>query len=189
MIRTVLIAMAAGALAFCGTVPASAQWDPNDDTFDPSIKSVVIGDRSWLGDPSPFVLEELRRTGYTYVSATNYEGMAPSVTISLMVPIKLGETKPLGAALFFDRAKAKSMSRLLTKTLESKAKETEPMEIVTTIENATWRLVPTEEEGKRLFVFENKKKDEVDRYRFSANALKKLLGAFEHARNNLKDEK
>lgn len=55
---------------FAGSLIAD-DWDPNDDTFDPQVKSVVIGDRSWIGDPSPFVQAGLSRTGYTYVNATD----------------------------------------------------------------------------------------------------------------------
>ena len=57
----------------------AADWDPMDETFDPSIHSVVIGDRSWLGDPSPFTHVGLKRTGYTHVMPTNWEGFDPSI--------------------------------------------------------------------------------------------------------------
>lgn len=82
-----------------------ADWDPNDDTFDPSIHSVVVGDASWLGDPSPFVHLGLPRTGYTHVNQTNWEGFDPAVQISLMVPLEPGEkTPPAGGMLLLNQA-------------------------------------------------------------------------------------
>lgn len=167
-------------------------WDPNDDSFDPGIQSVVIGNRSWLGDPSPFVLQSVERTGYTHVNATNYEGMDPSVVISLMVPIVPGETKPLGASLFFDRKRAeaaRSTLKAVLKEHEGESKERAPIELKTSLEQADWKLVTAKHKDQPVFVLENKAKEQTDQYRFSVNALKKLLGAFEHALANLKDKK
>ncbi|MEL6107864.1 MAG: hypothetical protein AAFU85_17705 [Planctomycetota bacterium] len=174
------------------TAATAQQWDPNDDTFDPAIQSVVIGNRSWLGDPSPFVFQSLKRTGYTHVNATNYEGMAPSVVVSLMVPIVPGETKALGASLFFDRKRAVAMQSLLKAALKEReegSKERPPIKLETSLDQADWKLVTAEEEGQRIFALENKIEEKTDRYRFSVNAMKKLLGAFEHAIANLQAKK
>jgi hypothetical protein len=158
-------------------------WDPNDDTFDPNIKSVVIGNASWIGDPSPFVHTDTSRTGYTYVNATNFEGFPPSVQISLMVPLAPGETKPsVGGMLMFNKDQAVKIVQILTDVLKADKKEKQNrIQIETSLKDADWVLVATTDNGQRFLQFENKLKDRVDKYRFSINASRKLLGAVQHS--------
>ncbi|EMI17541.1 hypothetical protein RMSM_05534 [Rhodopirellula maiorica SM1] len=165
-------------------------WDPNDDTFDPSIQSVVIGDSSWIGDPSPFVHTGSSRTGYTYVNATAYEGMDPSVQISLMVPLKPGETVPAaGGMLMFGKEQAEAFAKTWAGQIESQDKEKQQrLPIKTSIAQANWALTVAVKEGQRFLQLENTSKDKVDTYRFSFNASKKLLGAIEHSIKKLKSK-
>ncbi|MCC9601702.1 hypothetical protein LOC67_14175 [Stieleria sp. JC731] len=177
------------ALALCclGNLQADP-WHADDDTFDPSIQSVVIGNRSWIGDPSPFVHQPSGRTGYTYVNAANYEGMDPSVQISLMVPIEIGETKPVGGGmLMVNRKQYESLSKAFKSAIAAKATDkVEPQPLVTGIKDAKWILLADVKDAKRSVVLENKVGEETHRYHFSVNATKKLLGAMEHAKAQLK---
>ena len=173
---------------FAGSLSAD-DWDPNDDTFDPNIKSVVIGDRSWIGDPSPFVHTGSSRTGYTHVNATNWEGFDPAVQISLMVPLKVGETQPpAGGMLMFNKDQTVKVVKILTDALKADQKEVKRTQISTSLKDADWALVSTTDQGQRFLVLENKTKDKVHQYRFSVNATKKLIGAVKHSLKNLDSE-
>ncbi len=171
---------------FAGSLTAD-DWDPNDDTFDPTIKSVVIGNASWIGDPSPFVHTNTSRTGYTYVNETNFEGFPPSVQISLMVPLAPGETKPsVGGMLMFNKDQTVKIARVLTEVLKANEQEQKNrIQIETSLKDADWVLVFVTDNGQRFLQLENKLKDKVDKYRFSINASKKLLGAVQHSLKGL----
>lgn len=169
----------------------AADWDPNDNTFDPKIQSVVIGNRSWLGDPSPFVHVESSRTGYTHVNATNYPNLDPAVVISLMVPLNVGETKPpAGGMLMLDQEQSavfiKSAEQILGNKESAKEKK---RTIKTMLEGATWTMIPVlGDSQQRAIRLENKTDDKVFVYQFSANATKKLIGAIRHSVDKLAKE-
>jgi hypothetical protein len=162
-------------------------WDANDDTFDPNIKSVVIGDRSWIGDPSPFVHSGTSRTGYTYVNATQFEGFPPSVQISLMVSLAAGETAPpAGGMLMFNKEQTAEMVKVLSEALTAgKKDQAKRIQIKTSLKDADWALVTITDKDQRFIQLEFKTEDKIDKYRFSINASKKLLGAVQHSLKNL----
>ncbi|QDT11310.1 hypothetical protein [Planctomycetes bacterium K23_9] len=163
----------------------AGDWDPNDDTFDPSIKSVVVENTTWLGDPSPFVHLGIPRTGYTHVNQTNWDGFDPSVQISLMVPLKPGETKPrAGGMLMMNQAQTTELIQVIEGALKSEPKE-ERIQIKTGMKDADWALTFATDKESRFLQLENKTKDKVDAYRFSINASKKLLGAIRHSLKQL----
>lgn len=174
---------------FAGSLVA-ADWDPNDDTFDPSLQSVVIGNRSWLGDPSPFVHQGSSRTGYTHVNAAHYEGFDASVVISLMVPLEPGETKPAGGGmLMLNESQTQKAIESLTAMLNAdKAEAAKPVEVETALQGATWKLIPKTESDKRFIDLENETKESTHTYRFSINACKKLLGAIKHSQKSLAEK-
>ncbi|MCA9135705.1 MAG: hypothetical protein KDB00_03075 [Planctomycetales bacterium] len=175
------------ACVFVGPIVAG-DWDANDDSFDPNIHSVVIGDRSWLGDPSPFVFTELSRRGYTHVNATNYEGFDPSVAISLMVPNPLGDTSsPHGGMLMMNKDQTLVFIKHVTDLLKAEEKDSEKrIEIKSAFKGADWALVSKHDDSGQLIVqLENKTADKTDVYRFTANASKKLLGAIRHSLKKL----
>ncbi|QDV41053.1 hypothetical protein Enr13x_08910 [Stieleria neptunia] len=162
-------------------------WSAEDDTFDPSLPSVVIGDRSWIGDPSPFVHAQSSRTGYTHVNATNYPGLDPAVQLSLMLPLKAGETQPPGGGmLLLNEAQTRTLIKAFTDAVESKPGEKpEGVQIETSLEGAIWSLTAAEDDETRVVHLENKLKEKTHRYRFSVNASKKLLGAIKHSLEKL----
>lgn len=175
------------ACVFSGSL-AAADWDANDESFDPSIHSVVIGNRSWLGDPSPFIFLELSRTGYTHVNATNYEGFDPSVAISLMVPSEPGETTPPSSGmLMMNKDQTLAFIKLVTERLKTDDREAAKRTPIETVyDHADWALVSVDDEaGRRYVQLENKTKDKTDAFRFTEKASKKLLGAIRHSLKSL----
>ena len=175
----------------CGLLVAD-DWDPNDDTFDPTIKSVVIGNRSWIGDPSPFLHTGTPRTGYTHVNATNFKGFPPAVQISLMVPLEVGETKPpAGGMLMFDKALTLKFVEAFETAIKLSQEKTDqqtklqPVKITTSLKGADWKLVLVRDKKQSFLELRNKTQDKTDNYRFSVNASKKLLGAVQHSLKSL----
>lgn len=179
--------------ATSGTLLA-ADWDPNDDTFDPTIHSVVVGEASWLGDPSPFVHLGLRRTGYTHVNPTDWKGFDPSVQISLMVPKQPGEKSQQGTGmLMMNRSQTLEFLKVVETGLKSAAqqkakapKKPKRIRINSAFKDADWALAFVSEKGKRFVNLENKSKGKTNTYRFSINASKKLLGAIKHSLKKVK---
>ncbi len=166
-------------------------WDANDATFDSSIKSVVIGDRTWIGDPSPFMHTGTPRTGYTYVNTTNFQGFPPAVQVSLMVPTAVGETKaPAGGMMMFDKDQTAKMIEILKEAVNAKKRDPKKrIQIKTALQGADWALVHVTNDGKQLLQLENKTKDKTEKYQFTINATKKLIGAIQHSLKNLKADK
>lgn len=195
MHRNLLVCWWAVSLTICGQLVAD-DWDPEDDTFDPNIKSVVIGERSWIGDPSPFKHVGLSRTGYTHVNATNFQGFPPAVQISLMVPSAAGETKPpAGGMLMFDQSQASKFIEVFDQAIkasmntDSGTSEFKPTSIKTSLKGANWTLQVVTENDQRLLelTYQTKQQtsEKADRYQFSINASKKLLGAVRHSLKGL----
>lgn len=167
-------------------------WDPNDDTFDPDVKSVVAGNRSWIGDPSPFVYVALSRTGYTHVQATDYAGFDPSVNISLMVPQEAGETQPPGGGMIMlNKQQVVELVKAVREMLKAESAELpKRLEFKTMLEGSQWALLSVPgDKGQRLLQLESKGEEKTDKYQFSVNATKKLLGAIEHSLSQLAEKK
>lgn len=170
-------------LAGTSATSHAQDWDANDDSFDPTIHSVVIGDASWLGDPSPFVHLQSTRTGYTHVGQVNWDGFEPSVQLSLMVPkLPTEEAPPAGGMLLMDKAQSLQFIKMFQEALNSESKEdTKPTQIKTSMKDAMWALRQSKADGSRFIDLENKEADKVVAYRFTINASRKLLQAFEHS--------
>ncbi|MCA9150314.1 MAG: hypothetical protein KDA92_13480 [Planctomycetales bacterium] len=169
------------------TAAIAQNWSADDDTFDPSLHSVTIGDATWIGDPSPFVHAGSGRTGYTYVNVVNYEGMDPSVQLSLMVPLAAGETQPAaGGMLMLNQKQAEAFMAAFSRDIKAEADE--PLErfpFATALKGADWALTVATTKRGRVLQLETKNEEKVDVYQFSVNASKKLLGALEHSYKKL----
>lgn len=170
-------------------------WDPEDTTFDPGVKSVVIGNRSWLGDPCPFMYTPLSRTGYTYVAATHFEGYPPSVQISLIVPLEPGETQSVGGMLMMNEEQARGLLNKLEAAIkhienskEKGSSERHQAVVDTAMDHVQWTVVTSVAAGKPCIQFDSKTNDKVEAFQFSVNATKKLIGAIQHALSQLKKE-
>ncbi|MCA9190813.1 MAG: hypothetical protein KDB03_03585 [Planctomycetales bacterium] len=130
--------------------PLLAQdWSAEDETFDPSIHSVVIGERSWIGDPSPFVHVDSARTGYTHVHATDYEGMAPAVQLSLMLPLLAGESEPPGGGMMLLNKEQTEVFMKAWSTAISRNPDQKPesISLKTSMSDAQWVLKCGGEKG------------------------------------------
>jgi hypothetical protein len=159
---------------------ASADWDPDDATFDPEVKSVVAHGSSRLGDPSPFQLEGVEPVGFTYVDARKDAGMGDLVGLSLLVPLLSGESAPRGGAIFLPPKQAQGISAALRKGSEMAEAGTASEVLFTTkgmMEGETWEL--TAKGGLVLLI--NRKKEGEDVYQFRPNPARKLAGALDHS--------
>jgi hypothetical protein len=168
-----------------------SDWHADDETFDPKLKSVVIGNNSWIGDPSPFQWVETQRTGYTHVQPTKYEGLPPAIQVSLMVPQGTTEDQPHhGTMLLLSAEQTAQMLTQLKSLIETKSeKGTEKQRLPTAMEQADWQLGKQLQANTQYVEFENKVSDQTFVYRFSIPATKKLIGAIEHALEGLKSDK
>ncbi|MEM9645202.1 MAG: hypothetical protein AAF989_09425 [Planctomycetota bacterium] len=169
-------------LCLVSGVSIAANWNAEDDTFDPGIHSVVIGDRSWLGDPSPFVHSGVQRTGYTHVQKTEWEGFEPSVQLSLIVPSKPGEKMTqVGGMLLLNEDQATKFLDVVESWFKSDSDSEKRIPIETGMKNAHWEFKFLTDKGQRFLQLESKNKEKVDRYRFGVNPSKKLVGAIRHS--------
>lgn len=173
----------------CGSATAD-DWHPDDDTFDPSIQSVVIGDRSWIGDPSPFVHTGIPRTGYTHVNSVAYQGFDPSVQISLLVPLEAGEkTPPAGGMLMLNKAQTVELIKAFEDGIKAEPTDKDQrIPIKTGFTDADWALTFASDKGQRFLQLENKTNDKVDAYRLTINASKKLVAAIKHSLKKLETD-
>ncbi|WP_182869731.1 hypothetical protein [Stieleria mannarensis] len=178
------------ALALIHGSAVADDWSPDDDTYDPTIQSVVIGDRSWIGDPSPFVHLGLSRTGYTYVAPVAYDGFDPSVQLSLMVPTKPGETTPpAGGMLMLNQTQATRLIKAFEAGLKAEPNDKDQrIPIKTAMQQADWALTFSADQNQRFLQLEHRSKDKVDTYRLTTNASKKLLGAIKHSLKKLEEK-
>jgi hypothetical protein len=180
-----------GCFLICFGSHQESEWRADDDTFDPSLHSVVIGKNSWIGDPSPFVLAGVNRTGYTYAQKTNYAGMPASVQLSLMIPLEGDETQPPGGGMLMtDAEQTKTFLELIRKGIDCKPADAfEAVEIKTAMADTKWALRLNQEDGKHLIELVDSQGDKEKVYQFSVNASKKLVGAIEHSLKKLLEEK
>ena len=87
-----------------------ADWNPDDDTFDPSIAETVANGSTRIGDPSPFRQDGYDIVGYTYLQAKSDENSGVLVWVSLIVPFVPAEMeKPGGASMFLTLEQAETL--------------------------------------------------------------------------------
>jgi len=149
-------------------------FDPEDDTFDPEVKTVIADGSTRLGDPSPFFREGYEERGFTHVQASKPEGSDPMVQVSfLKMPDADDPAKALGGAMFLPIENAETFATELAKgaTLEK------PVEVWDTEWAGKWTVSYQKDKG---VVVEQAMNGQVARYILSANAAKKLAGAVEY---------
>lgn len=183
---------------FSAGMASADGWNAEDETFDPNLPSVIIGNRTWIGDPVPFTLAtQSNRVGYTHIHTPNWAGFPPSVAISLMVPLQPGESKPIaGASLMLEQQQAALLAEKIAGMLkqETTAAEKSTMAkkwtLQTAMKGADWKLVSaTDDDQTRFIQLENKVQDQVHAYRFSSSASKKLISAVRHFQKQLNKTK
>src|SRR6056297_3673428 len=162
-------------LFLCAAFPAvSLAWDPEDDTFDPSIASVIANGATRIGDPSPYLREGYEEFGYTHVGSSIPEEGDPTINLSfIFMPSADDPAKAVGGSTFLPVDKAWR----LPGALEEGAALSGEFEIYQADWAGVWIL--TYEESKGV-IFTQKHNDQEARLVFSINAAKKLAGALRH---------
>lgn len=158
----------------------SHAWDPDDDTFDPSIQSVVADGASRIGDPSPFYREGYEERGFTYVAFTKPEEGETTVNLSLILPPDPDDpAKQLGGSIFLPIGAAEELAG----KLEDGADLAEAFVILEESWNGKWTLDSAE--GK--LVIQQEYQGETVKFSLSIPAAKKLAGALRHAIEGAKE--
>lgn len=176
MIRFLLLSLALSLPAFLQA------WDPDDDTFDPTIASVIADGATRIGDPSPFHREGYEERGFTHVGFSKPENGDPTVNLSLILPPDPDDpAKQLGGALYLPESKAKA----LADALETGADLAKPLLVWDVDWAGKWTLEYME--GKGL-VFTQDHMDRTVTFTLSIPAGKKLAGALRHSVGKLAEE-
>ena len=150
-------------------------FDPEDDSFDPDVKTVIADGSTRLGDPSPFIREGYEERGFTYVQASKPEGGAATVQVSfLKMPDQDDPAKALGGAMFLDVETAEKLAAALDKGAE----HAEPLVVWKSGWAGDWTISYQEEKG---VILEQAMNNQVARFILSVNAAKKLAGAVRHS--------
>lgn len=87
-------------------------WDPDDDTFDPAVASVVAEGGTRLGDPAPFLRDGSEETGFTHVTIQE-----DPVREMALISISLLHPDPteggMGGFLFLEADEAERLAQAL----------------------------------------------------------------------------
>lgn len=149
-------------------------WDPNDDTFDPAIESVIADGATLIVDPSPYVREGYEKFGFTHVASTIPEQGDTTINLSfIFMPAADDPNKAIGGSTFLSTENAEA----LVEALEKGAGLSGVFEIYKIDWAGLWSLVYEEDKGM-VFIQENN--GQTARLVFSINAAKKLAGALRH---------
>ncbi len=169
-------------ISFLFSILHAATWDPEDDTFDPSVKETIANGSSRIGDPSPFRQDGYDIVGYTYLVAKADENSGVLVWVSFIVPFVPGEMeKPGGATMFLSVKQAETLQALLTKaTKGAGAKDRKKVGVV--FENPTYETWKVFVDGgtDAPIVLHRKRAENTEQYRLALNPAKKMLDALNH---------
>ncbi|MEM1443143.1 MAG: hypothetical protein AAGF67_12425, partial [Verrucomicrobiota bacterium] len=91
-------------------------WDPEDDTFDPSVATVIANGSTRLGDPSPYLREGYEEFGYTHVGSSVPEEGDPTINLSfIFMPSQDDPNKAVGGSVFLAVKEAEKLAEALEK--------------------------------------------------------------------------
>ncbi|MEC5127479.1 hypothetical protein VSU19_12000 [Verrucomicrobiales bacterium BCK34] len=156
-----------------------ADWNPDDDTFDPSITETVANGSTRIGDPSPFRQDGYDIVGYTYLQAKSDENSGVLVWVSLIVPFVPAEMeKPGGASMFLTLEQAETLQSHLAGAIES-AGDQGRNEVGVVFENPsyeTWKVF-VDGSTDAPVVLHRTRGDVIDQFRLAVNPAKKMLDA------------
>tara|TARA_R110002096_G_scaffold233764_7_gene423903 strand:- start:3614 stop:4195 length:582 start_codon:yes stop_codon:yes gene_type:complete len=164
----------------------AAGWNPEDDTFDPSVESVIANGNSWIGDPSPVHQDGYDIDGYTYVVAKPDQNGNALIWVSLIIPAIPGDTRPPGGAtLFLPIEQAETLQGLLDQAITiagSNDKVGHNKEVGTVVETPgyeTWKVM-IDGGTDAPVLFHHTRGEDTGIYRLKLNPAKKLLEALTH---------
>lgn len=149
-------------------------FDPEDDSFDPTVKFVIADGSARLGDPSPFLREGYDERGFTYVQANDSQGKKVVQVSFIKMPDADDPAKNLGGAMFLPLDTAKAFAAELAKG-EGLDK---PVKVWDSDWAGKWTLSFVDGKG---VVLEQAMNGQAARFILSANAAKKLAGAVTHS--------
>jgi len=154
----------------------SADWDPEDTTFDPTIESVVVQGATRIGDPTPFYKEGMGVQSYTTVEAKPDDNLGAMIWFSLIVPFVPGQTGPQeGASIFLSIDQAETLIKKLETALTSPDKEKTLGTIFPEGNYQQWTVKIDPSDSSLPIVLEMEMNEETDRYHFGINPTKKLI--------------
>lgn len=176
------IRCAALSLSLLPLAVGAQEWDPDDATFDPEVKSVIANGSTRLGDPSPFVQKGIDIVAYTHVGPQEDPSRGTVVAVSLIVPLLPGETAPRGGgALFLETDDAARLSAALrTGADRLDSGEAGDGDVLETFPGFSGKKEWTVTfEGDHL-TFLHQSGDSESVYQFKPNPARKLAGAIDH---------
>jgi hypothetical protein len=150
-------------------------WDPDDETFDPTVFETIIDGSSRIGDPSPVYPKGSQVRGFTYVMGSKTPEAGIMVMVSLILtpdPARPQAFAPGSAYLSADEA------RKLAAWLREGAGLDKTELINDTPGLGKWTIRHEKEHG---VILTNGQGKESGDFVLSIPAAKKLAGAVEHA--------
>lgn len=150
-------------------------WDPDDETFDPTVFETIIDGSSRIGDPSPVYPKGSQVRGFTYVMGSKTPEAGIMVMVSLIMtpdPARPQAFSPGSAYLSADEA------RKLAASLREGAALEKTVLINETSGMGKWTIRHEKEHG---VILANERGKESGDFVLSIPAAKKLAGAVEHA--------
>lgn len=159
---------------FCLIPSIVLAWDPEDDTFDPTVATVIAEGSTRLGDPSPYIRVGYDEFGYTHVGSSIPEQGDPTINLSfIFMPSQDDPAKAVGGSVFLAVKEAEELAEVL----EKGADLTKEVKVQKSDWAGLWTLVYEEDKGMIIAQEHNDRKAQLV---FSINAAKKLAGALRH---------
>jgi hypothetical protein len=147
-------------------------FDPDDETFDPTVATVIADGATRIGDPSPVYREGVAERGFTHVGfSKTAEGV---VTIQLSFIVPPDPDKPFFAALWLSPEQATTIAGHF-RNGAALSSETKLLEVPGM---GTWTLAW---DGKTNLRVKNQHPESGGVFLLSLPAAKKLAGALEHS--------
>ena len=169
------------ALAFPFHSLQADDWHPEDETFDPSIESVIVQGSTRLGDPTPFHKDGLGVQSYTVVDAKPDQNLGALIHFALIVPFVPGQTSPQeGGALFLSVDQTQKLVGYLKEALEKPDKSRDVGKVFDDGYYQQYTVVVDAKNASAPVVLRHEMNEEVDQFRFAINPTKKLIDTLEH---------
>ncbi len=156
-------------------------WHPDDETFDPSIESVVVQGSTRLGDPTPFHKDGLGVQSYTVVEAKPDQVLGAQIHFALIVPFVPGQTGPQeGGALFLSLAQAEKLIGYLEDALENPTESRDVGKVFEDDYYQQYTVVVDANNETAPVVLRHEMNEEVDQFRFAISPTRKLIDTLQH---------
>jgi hypothetical protein len=160
----------------------AADWDADDETFDPTIPSVMIKGYSRTGDPTPFYKDGIAAVeSYTSVEAKPDQNLGATVWLSLDVPFVPGQTGPQeGGELFLSVDQTEDLIQFLKEAVENPEEKRDLGNVFPEGSFEKWTVEVDPGNNAGPIVLRRNKEGEIDHFRFRINPARKLIGTLEH---------